>query len=348
MSITTALDFLQKTDGSTIPPLCVLTGDELFLRSQALGKFRELVLSNEEAKFSFTRFDGTTTSFIDVLRETSTMIMFGTGKRLVLVEQADSFMSQNKEQLESYLDEPGKAGILILQLDSFPSNLRLYKKVSTQGLIVDCKGLSRKETVIWLNDWSLSHCNVTATRDAVEALVELIGNDLGTLDQETRRLSLLVPEGRKMDLEFIQTHVGAWRPKKVWDLVDAALEGRTTDALKQLDKLLMGGEFPIALLAQIASSLRKLSAATHLLSESNVSHSPRNISTVLDQVGVRSFVKAKTMEQFKRLGLQRGKILSDLLLQTDINLKGGSRCDPRLILERFIVQISSLDMRSSK
>lgn len=345
MGAVAALDFLQRSKVTDVPPFCVIAGAEAFLRTEVLKRLRSLVLSDEDAEFSFTRFDGNVVPFIDVLRETSTLVMFGSGKRLVLVEQADAFVSQNKEKLEKYLEEPSKAGILVLQLNTFPSTLRLYKKASASGLILDCKSPSHKDVVAWLISWASQECKVSLSREAAETLVELIGEDLGALDQETRRLALLASANKKLDANFIQEQAGSWRQKKVWDLVDAALEGNTKEALRQLDKLINSGEVPIAILAQMAYTLRKLSAATQLFAETRPDQSKMTINAALDKVGVRPFVKAKTADQLKKLGSRRGIMLSNMLLQTDVDLKGGSKVAPRHILEQFIVKISSLELR---
>lgn len=345
MGVVSALEFLQSSDANVIPPFCVVAGDEAFLRTEVIKKLRTQLLPGGDSEFSFSRFDGTTAPYMDVLRETSTMVMFGTGKRLVLVEQADQFISQNKDRLEDYINEPSRAGILVLQAASFPSNLRLYKKTSAQGLIIDCKALTRKDVVPWLVSWASKECKVSMSRDAAETLIELLGEDLGALDQETRRLALLVSTGGKLDVDFIREQAGSWRQKKVWDLVEVALEGKTAEALRQLDKLLNAGEVPIALLAQMAYTVRKLSAATQLFAEADPKLPKLTIGGALDKVGIKPFLKAKTTEQLKNLGSKRGLKLSKLLLQTDIDLKGGSKAAPRHVLEQFIVQISSPELK---
>ncbi len=346
MGIVTALDFLQKSDDFQIPPFCVVFGEENFLRSETLRRLRSLVLSDGDGDFSYTRFDGTSVSYTDVLRATSTLALFGAGRRLVVVEQADTFLSPNRESLESYINEPSKASVLVLQLNSFPSNLRLYKLANASGLLIDCKQPARKDVVSWLIPWASNKCRVSLSREAAETLVELVGDDLGALDQETRRLSLLLPASGKIDVRFIQENVGSWRQKKVWDLVDAALEGRTAEALRQFDKLVDAGEAPIMILAQMAASLRILSAATQLFLEASASGEKLSINAALEKVGVRSFLKDKTAEQLKKLGSSRGCRLSQMLVQTDFDLKGGSRSDPRHTLERFIVSISNPEMRT--
>ncbi len=345
MGIVSGLDFLQKSQYAQIPPFCVVFGEEAYLRSETLKLLRELVLSTDDGEFSYTRFDGSSVSYMDVLRETSTMIMFGTGRRLVVVEQAEMFLSQNKNSLESYIESPNKASVLVLQLSSFPSNLRLYKLANISGLLIDCRPPSRKDVVSWLSSRSPQKRQISLSRETAEILVDLIGDDLGSLVQETRRLALLLPASRAIDASFVREHVGSWRQRKVWDLVDAALSGRVSEALRQLDNLINAGEAPIMILAQMAATLRKLSAASQLFLDAGSSGEKMSVNMALDRVGVRPFLKAKMEEQLKALGLKRGQNLPRLLLQTDFDLKGGSRSDPRHIIERFVVTVSNPEVR---
>ncbi len=59
-------------------------------------------------------------------------------------------------------------------------------------------------------------------------------------------------------------------------MLDAALAGDTRQAMLQLDRLLLAGEAPIALLAQIGASLRRLAAAARIVVQSE--HARRRIN----------------------------------------------------------------------
>ena len=62
----------------------------------------------------------------------------------------------------------------------------------------------------------------------------------------------------------MQELVGGWRAKTAWEMIDAALAGNARAALAQLDRLLLAGEHPIGILAQIGSTLRRFAAAVRL------------------------------------------------------------------------------------
>ena len=133
-----ALDYLAQPEKHGPQPVCALFGDESFLRRQAILCLRASVLGGEDADFSLSSFEGRGTPFTDVYEVLSTVAMFGGGRRLAVVEDADDFVTRYRAQLEDYVARPSPSGVLVLDVDSLPSNTRLYKSIAAGGLLVDC------------------------------------------------------------------------------------------------------------------------------------------------------------------------------------------------------------------
>ena len=95
------------------------------------------MLGGDDADFSLTTFEGRGTLFRDVHEVLSTVAMFGGGQRLAVVENADDFVTRYRPQLEDYVAKPSRSGVLVLDLDSLPSNTRLYKSIAADGLLID-------------------------------------------------------------------------------------------------------------------------------------------------------------------------------------------------------------------
>ena len=123
---------------NTHPAVNVVFGDESFLKRQVLLKLREKVLAGEEADFSLTTFEGRSVQLRDVLEELATLAMFG-ARRLVVVEEADEFVTRYRGQLEDYVARPAEKAVLVLEVKTWPSNTRLYKAVDAGGLMVACE-----------------------------------------------------------------------------------------------------------------------------------------------------------------------------------------------------------------
>jgi DNA polymerase-3 subunit delta len=272
------------------------------------------------------------------------MAMFGS-RRLVVVDEADDFVSRYRDALEGYVARPGHSGILLLDVKSCPSNTRLYKAIDAQGLAVDCSAPPAARLTRWLSDWAKQTHKVQLSLNAAEMLVELVEPELGLLDQELAKLALMAgtddKAAKKITPELIQKYVGGWRAKTTWEMLDLALDGNAPEALRQVDRLLASGEVPIGLLGQISASLRRLAAATRLILRAEASGQRIALGPALQQAGIKSFVLQKAERQLRRLGRQRGAQLYRWLLETDLDLKGESQMPPRLILERLIVRLAA-------
>jgi DNA polymerase-3 subunit delta len=335
-----AIDYLAAPDKHPPKPVCVAYGDDLFLRRQVLVQLRHAVLGDDEGDMSLTSFDGSSAEFRDVVEELDTIAMFGP-RRLVVVDEADPFVTRYRESLEGYVAKPGRSGVLLLDVKSWPATTRLYKAIDAQGLAVDCSSPVAAKLTRWLSDWAKQTHKVQLSLNAAEMLAELVEPELGLLDQELAKLALLTSEDKKITPELIQKYVGGWRAKTTWNMLDLALDGNVPEALRQIDRLLASGEVPIGLLGQISSSLRRLAAATRLILRAEATGRKLAVGQALQEAGVKPFVMQKAERQLRRLGRQRGSQLYRWLLETDLDLKGASQMPPRLVLERLIVRLAA-------
>ena len=338
---TAALDYLGNQGKYPPKPVCAVFGNEPFLRRQALLALRSAVLGDDEGDFSLTTFEGRGTTFRDVHEVLSTVAMFGGGQRLALVDDADEFVTRYRTQLEDYVARPSRTGVLVLELESLPSNTRLYKSIATSGLLIDCGAPAPARLGKWLTDWAKHHHQTQLSQAAAETLIELIGPELGLLDQELAKLALMTGDDRQIAPELVTRAVGGWRTKTTWEMLEVALEGNVREAMRQLDRLLASGEQPIGLLGQISATLRRFAATTRLVVQSESSGRRPNLRAALEQAGFRAFLLEKAERQIRKLGRQRGTQLYRWLLQADLDLKGESNMPPRLILERLIVRLAA-------
>jgi DNA polymerase-3 subunit delta len=340
-----ALDYLAKPANHPVTSLCVVFGDEPFLTRQVAASLRAEVLGEEDAEFSLSTFEGAKAELRDVLEDLATIAMFGGGRRLVVVEEADPFITRYRAELEDLAAAPAGNGILVLMPKSFPANTRFYKAVAASGLVISATAPPAGKLARWIATWAKQAHHVKITSSAAEMLVELVGPELGLLDQELAKMALSVGDESQITPELVQRMVGSWRAKTTWEMLDAALDGKVPDALSQLDRLLMAGETPIAILGQISASLRRMAAATRLILKTEAAGKRPALGTALEQAGVKRFVLEKAQRQLRLLGRHRGARLYRQLLQADLDLKGASALPPRLVLETLLIRLSAPQAR---
>jgi len=338
-----ALDFLAHPAKHAASGICVLFGDESFLKRLVLAQLKEQVLSGDDADFSVTVFAGREVTLRDVNDALSTRALFGGGRHVVIVDEADEFVSHNRPALEDYVAKPKSGSLLILDVKLWPSTTRLYKALAESGLQIECKFPAPAKAMKWLAGWCLQQYRAKLEPTAAELLLETVEPDLGLLNQEVAKLASLAGVDGTITADMVRDVVGGWRARTAWDMLDAALAGNTRVAMVQLDRLLLSGEVPIALLGQISASLRKFAAAARIVAQGESTRRPINLRQALEQAGFKSFLLGKVEGQLRTLGRARASQLYRWLLETDLALKGSSSSPirSRLALEELIVKLSA-------
>jgi len=348
-----AFDFLAAPADRRRPaPVCVLFGDEAFLKRLVRERLRREVLGDEDADVPVATFDGRSTQWRDVRDEVSTVALFGTGKRLVVVDNADDLVSENRAGLEQYVARPATAGVLILLVGTWQRNTKLFKAVDESGLQVECrapmkgtgqwKTLDQPRLCKWLGAWAKTRHGIALRRGPSELLLDLVGPEFGVLDQQLAKLALFAGHDGEITPELVRDVVGGWRTKTIWELIDRAVEGNAAEALTQLDQLLQSGEKPIAFFGQIAWSLRRFAAATRIFQQAERGGRRMSLRAALQESGVRKGALQHAERSMKQLGRERAGALYQWLLDADLALKGTHSQDhrARLVLEQLFVRMA--------
>jgi DNA polymerase-3 subunit delta len=349
-----ALGYLAHPGKHPAKLVCALFGDEPFLKRQVLAELRKQVLGGDDGEFSYRGFIGEEIEDPRaVFDELGTVALFGGGQRLVVVNDADPFVTKNRATLESYVANPKPTGVLVLEVRTWPANTKLYKAVADKGLSIDCGTPSSSEVMKWMRTWAEKEHQAKFETGAAERLVEIIGPQMGRLDQEIAKLALLAgpPPSAVITLELVTANVGGWQVREIWDMIGAAASGNATAALVMLDRLVAAGEEPIGLLAMLASKLRPLAAATRAYEDAEAAGrriTPRQaVAESAAKVWPQMLDEAD--RNMKQLGRERTGQLYRWLLEADLAIKGSKSKGhgPRMVLEELIVRLGKADATSS-
>jgi DNA polymerase-3 subunit delta len=348
----TALDILAegKAWSPGQPSLIVLVGDDPFLARHVLSLIRAVLCPDEaDRAWAWREFSGADElDPRDVFDEAATVPLFGGATRAAVVREADAFVSAAREPLETIAQgSRGKRGVVILEVKSFPATTRLAKAAAKSGLVIDISVPPKADLARWLRVWAKAHHGVELAAATAQRLLERLGSSLGQIDQALQRLAAAIDPAapnKTVPPEWIDDIVASPQERTAWGMIDAAVMGRTGDAVAQLAQLLEAGENPIGISAQMASVLRRLSTAARLLSLPATVERPVGVEGALREAGVAAWPKAMSQakESLAHLGPQRARRLPLWLLELDRSLKGeasrGLRA--RLALERFFCKMS--------
>ncbi len=325
--------FLERIDRQQPQPVYVLSGDEPFLKRQVLRALRNLVLGPDPDSLALSTYSGDDVSFARV-RNDLTTLPFLNPRRLVVIDNADPFVTEERKKLEKYVAEPSPTGVLVLDVNSWTSTTNLAKLLDKTT--ITCKTPAANRLPEWCRKWCLDQYHKEIDPRAAQLLVNLVGADMGMLDQELNKLSLYIGDAPRIDNADVDRLVGNSREQNTFAIFEMIGAGKAGPALAHLDRLFAQGEEPLKLLGAFSYQLRQAAKAGRLV------HQSVPLGEALSQAGVPGFPAARQgIEQLLRhLGKRRLDRLYDWLIQTDLGIKGSSALPPRTLLERLVLWLA--------
>ena len=217
-------------------PVFAVVGKDRFLRAEAI----EVIVRRFDGgavPVGPRRVDGATTEAADVLDELRTESLFG-DRRLVIVDDADGFISANRSVMEQYCSSPSHSGCLVLACNSLPKNTRIYKFIIASGQVVQCEAPRGQALLGWMIDRARTCHDKRMSRPAAVSLQQHVGDAPGVLAGEVAKLSAYVGGRGTITPDDVDALVGHSREEKVFAVIDAVSAGDTATALKQWDQVL--------------------------------------------------------------------------------------------------------------
>ncbi|HOB73896.1 MAG TPA: DNA polymerase III subunit delta [Phycisphaerae bacterium] len=220
----------KKKDTAVPAPVYAVFGHEAFLKRQGLARITDQVLGKADRALSLSEYEGPSAELAPVMDDLRTL-PFLAERRLVIVREADTFITRFRTDLEEYADHPSATGVLVLECKSLAANTRLYKKIAALGGLVPCEAVKANAIGGWLVARCRDGYGLQLDSAAASLLVHLVGNDLGLLDGELWKLSLYVGERKRITTADVEALVGHQREEEIWGIMSAMAAGDESRAL---------------------------------------------------------------------------------------------------------------------
>jgi DNA polymerase-3 subunit delta len=214
-------------------PIYVIVGEEKSLVDAECEKLLETLLGQEQRVTGLFNADSAEVSASEVLDELRTL-PFLTEKRVVLVKGADKFVSENRELLEKYFDNPCPSGILILTVSNWPERTKLAKKLKTVGKLLIVTQPKRWQLPRRLVQYAHDAHGKGLSEAAAELLIEIAGDELVQLYGEIDKLALFAQSEKSITEQHIESLIGHNRIFSTFAVINAVIAGDVTKAIYRL------------------------------------------------------------------------------------------------------------------
>jgi DNA polymerase-3 subunit delta len=214
-------------------PVYVIVGKEKSLVDAECEKLLEELLEPQQRITGLFNAESSEVSAAQVLDELRTL-PFLTERRVVLVKGADKFVSENRELLERYFDNPCPTGVLILAVSSWPARTKLAKRLSSVGKLLSIAQPRRWQLPHRLVQYASDAHEKSLTKAAAELLIELTGDELVRLYGEVDKLALFAHSEKSITEQHIESLIGHNRMFGVFAVIDAVIAGNIAQAIYRL------------------------------------------------------------------------------------------------------------------
>jgi DNA polymerase-3 subunit delta len=217
----------------TVELIYVITGKETASVNLECEKLLDRLLQPQQRPTGLFRAEPSAVGASDVFDELRTM-PFLTPCRVVIIKNADTFVSKNRQLLESYFDGPSPTGILILTVSSWPTKTRLAKKLPKVGRLITVTSPKPWELPSRLTQYARQAHDKNLSKAAAELLIEFTGDNLCQLYSEIDKLALFAYTEKAITTAHIESLIGRNRLFNAFAVIDACLAGDVTAAVTRL------------------------------------------------------------------------------------------------------------------
>lgn len=320
----------------------IFHGADDFSAKEALDKIKSAIGTPDMVDLNTTDVDGKTATVGDIINAANAM-PFLASKRLVIVPSFLSRFGRSKS-------DAATAETLIEALKNIPETTELVfvehvdlKKshpVLKFGLVykncVRYFGAPDKKTLPKWVDARVKQKGGAIEFQAVQALANVVGDDLRAMDNEIEKLLLYVSEARPVTLADVELLCPYTADSETFAMANAIGRRDTRAALDQLHKRLEEGQNPLAILAGIAGQFRGLLEVKSMADEGLT---PMQIAR---EKGWRSDYAAKMrLKEARNFSTDRLVQIFSILRDTDVAIKTGE-IEQTLALDTLISRLCGI------
>lgn len=323
----TPAELEREIKAGKLRPAYLLAGSEALLRDDASRAISEAVLAGGPRDFNFDRLDGVRCTGAELLDAVRSLPVLAERRLVVLREPelksrgpkalAEGIAAAVEELLEA------SSTVLVVTAATVDKRSKWVRAFREPAAVVACDPPRGDRATLAFLRQEAKRRRITLRAGAAEALAEAVGPQLLMLRQELEKAALHAGPGLPVGRHDVEAVVSQMADEPIWDLTDAIGEGRTSDGLAILGRLLGSGAPPPLLLGSLASHFRRLAR-----------------SRCGASLGGHRGVVERLESQAQRYTRARLLACLQAIHETDEVLKGQGSLPADLALERLVIGLA--------
>lgn len=323
----------EKISAADFKGLFVFTGEEDFARKAAVDAFIKHFEKDPLAQLNMRVFDGGETP-AEKIFEAAEALPVMSEEKLIVIKNSGIFKSASEAQKQLFnnlFDNMPDFLSLIFDEEETDGRSGLLKKAKSAGLYVEFKYKTHAELVTYCGK-AFAKEGISITPDVLSKFVFSCDEGLTSINAELDKLIAFAMDKKNVTEDDVDAIVRKSLKSRVFEMLDAMIEGKANLVLPMLEEMKLCREAPIKIIALIGRQACMLSKTRILLDAGS--------NDIAAQLGLKPFIAQKYIAQSRKLTFARAKNLIDKCLASDYSIKSGESSD-WAALEMLVADITS-------
>jgi DNA polymerase-3 subunit delta len=303
-------ELLADVKAGRLAPIYVLHSEHPILLERAIHAIRDATVPPAARGFNYDVVEGKpSANRIVALAQTLPMMA---ARRMVFVRDLTLLPSDDAEALLAYVAKPNPSTVIVGLVTKIDKRLKLWAQLSKKGFLHILE--APRQIAPWVRAEAAAK-NVRIEPQAINRLIDTVGNDLSRLSLSLEQLGLYAGD-RPVSSDDVDDLVADTRERSVFELTDAIGAADRPRAMAAVSSLCDQRESAVGVVVMLARHIRQLSILHHL----RATNVPR--PQWGQAIGVPPFIVDKLVAQSRSFSAAALAVATQRLATVDRALKG--------------------------
>ena len=289
------------------------TREESFLKDKAFKSLKKNIVDEKLVDFNYYVFYGKEVEASRILEELDNPPV-ASPKKLIIVRDFHSMYSSQKEKIVEYTKNPYESNVLVLETGKIDMRKTIYKTLSKNARVYYFyHAYDQKQAANFIKA-EVRKKNKKIAPSAVSSLIEYVGLDLLSINNELQKLFLYSKNKYEISLSDVQNCVVANKGFTIFELQEVLAMKNLEKSLRIMGNLIENGSSEVGIVIMITRFFKKI---WKLVIEREIGNKPKNEIVK----SVPYFNREKYWRIIVGLKLNDFPLIFKILLETDRKLK---------------------------
>ena len=309
----------------------LIYGNDRYLIDTGIRKLKERASKISDVNFNFNVFYAVDDGIKKVIHSAEAISLMPS-RRFIVIKEAEKIKFQDIKIVEKYLNNPVELTTLIFVSNNIKKTSRLFKLIQEKGEVILKEIGSRSEYARRIRK-EFREKGKSIEPEAVNYLMENVGEDLGTIINEIEKISLFFKEKSEIKQEDLEGFIGKTYNADFIAFLNAIDRRDIKGTLEYLENIVEKKSDVARIYSVFSDRIRSLFEIKIQAEELNYSSEKIAKDLKWNRYRVKKSIEASSKYSYKELkGALKTLFEAEYLLKT-------SNVDPKIVLEKVLVKI---------